>query len=79
MSLKYKLTEDEMTAVLSTTKFYWIITTLEELEKMGKLSHEDVKTLMKPMKSKFMEHLPEFKAINKRIHLDPFKEFKYPW
>lgn len=79
MSLKYKLTEDEMTVVLSATKFYWIIKTLEELERMGKLTHEDVKILRKPMDSRFMKHNPEFQEIDKRIHLDPFKKFKYPW
>ncbi len=63
--VKYELTEAEMTTILSTTKFLWIIKALEELERMGKLSHEDVEDLRKPMYIKFMEHQPKYLEISK--------------
>lgn len=64
-TVKYELTEDEMTTILSTTKFLWMIRALEDLERMGKLSHEDVKDLRKPLDIKFMEHQPKYLEISR--------------
>jgi hypothetical protein len=63
--VKYELTEDEMTTILNTTKFLWMIKTLEDLERMGKLSHKDVEDLRKPLDTKFMEHQPKYLEISK--------------
>ena len=65
ITVKYELTEDEMTTIISTTKFLWMIKTIEELERMGKLSHKDVQDLRKPLDIKFMEHQPKYLELSR--------------
>ena len=64
ITVKYELTEDEMTTIINTTRFLWMIKTLEELERMGKLSHKDVEDLRKPLDIKFMEHQPKYLVVS---------------